>query len=71
MENTKFKDWLRHHDISAYEFARQTRIAEPTIYKAIRGEPLRCDTVQKILRFATGLRKQDFEIIDYAGVTLD
>jgi len=67
----KFASWLKTHRISAYEFARTTRIAEPTIYKAVRGEPLRCDTIDKLLRFTAGLKREDFNEIDYSGVDLD
>jgi predicted transcriptional regulator len=60
---TKFKRYLQRRDESAYEFAERSKIAIHTVYKMIRGEPVRKDTVKKAIRYAKGkLEESDFNI---------
>ncbi len=62
-----FKAWLKDRNESGRRFARRTQISEHTIFKAMRGEGIRCDTIIKILRYCPELRKQDFSMIDHKG----
>lgn len=65
-ELSPFGKWLSMRGESATEFARRTFISAPTVYKAIKGKPIRCSTIKKILRFAKNLEEKDFVQIDFS-----
>jgi len=66
-----FAKWLQENKETAYSFGRRTFISLPTIYKAARGEPLRCSTIKRILYFARQLEEKDFKKVDYSYLTFE
>lgn len=68
---TPFGKWLLDRNESATEFSRRSFISTPTIYRALRGEAIRCSTVKKILYFAKQLSEEDFKTIDYSFMSIE
>ena len=50
IEVSKFKLYLDSRQESAYEFFRRTGIAINTVYKLVRGDPVRIDVAKKVVK---------------------
>lgn len=73
-ENTqisRFYLWLKERHLSGRQFARRSLISEHTVFKAMRGKPIRCDTVKKFLIHCKELLRADFKIVDHKGNEID
>jgi hypothetical protein len=65
-EISKFAQYLEGRQESAYEFFRRTEIAINTVYKLIRGQPVRKDIAVKVIKFTKNqLTMDDIPICMY------
>jgi predicted transcriptional regulator len=44
------KEYLIAHDLSANQFHLLSKISLPTIYKVLNGDPIRKDTLHKLMK---------------------
>lgn len=62
-KETPLCKWLWDNRLSGLAFARLSRVSHVSVQKAVRGDPIRLDTVKKILRFTKGeLSAKDFNV---------